>query len=127
MNNKFSWLVSVILFTAEIARAATGQPVGGGTTDGGLVGEYFANSDCVGQPAFTRGDVRVRFDWGAKLPVLGVRAASLRDFPRENFSVRWTGQLAARFDEAYAFTLKADGGEAKLWIDGKSVGTRRRC
>ena len=36
--------------------------VGGGFTGGGLLGEYFANPDLAGDPAFTRRDVRVDFD-----------------------------------------------------------------
>src|SRR4051794_31638199 len=61
------------------ARSAVGSAVeplerrtllseGGGVTDAGLRGEYFANESLPGQPAFPRNDVRVDFDWGRAAP-----------------------------------------------------------
>ena len=45
--------------------------VGGGWSSGGVVGDYFANPDLAGLPAFTRREVRLRFDWGPGRPVEG--------------------------------------------------------
>jgi len=77
--------------------------------------EYFANANLSGTPAFTRRDIRINFDWGTVLPVGGSTAPGYRDFPRDNFSVRWTGRIVPRFSETYSFTLDADDG-ARLFI-----------
>ncbi len=95
--------------------AAAPVPVGGGFTDGGLRGEYFANAEFTGKPAFTRKDVRIAFDWGDALPVGGSTAEPYRSFPRENFSVQWTGQILPRFSEKYLFKFESDSA-AKLFI-----------
>ena len=36
--------------------------VGGGFTNGGLLGQYFNNPTLAGTPAFTRTDVRIDYD-----------------------------------------------------------------
>jgi mannan endo-1,4-beta-mannosidase len=110
----------VALVISTGAWAAAG-PVGGGILDAGLRGEYFANVDLGGKPTFERKDIRVRFDWCDLLPVIGSRAENLKDFPHDNFSVRWTGQVMARFDEPYTFKVLVAGGEAKLWVNGQLV------
>lgn len=84
--------------------------VGGGFAGGGLEGEYFANADLSGTPAFTRRDVRIEFDWGELLPVGGSTTNEYQTFPRDNFSVRWTGGIIPRFSEDYTFKTNADDG-----------------
>lgn len=98
-----------------VAADATGRPVGGGILDAGLRGDYFANPDLSGKPVFTRKDVRVNFDWGTLLPIIGSRAENLKNFPRDNFSARWTGRISPRFSEPYTFHLVFDDG-ARLFI-----------
>ena len=83
--------------------------VGGGFTGGGLLGEYFANPDLAGDPAFTRRDVRVDFDWGDRAPG-GSTSPSYLQVGADNFSVRWTGQLIPKFSEQYTFTATGDDG-----------------
>ncbi|OGV64950.1 MAG: hypothetical protein A3K19_10490 [Lentisphaerae bacterium RIFOXYB12_FULL_65_16] len=82
----------------------------GGWADGGPVGAYYANPSLAGDPAFTRRDVRVDFQWGEHLPVGGSPALPYRAFPRDRFTVRWTGRVVARFSEAYVFACTADDG-----------------
>ena len=41
---------------------------GGGFTAGGVLGQYFANPDLDGSPAFSRTDVRIDFDWQGRAP-----------------------------------------------------------
>jgi hypothetical protein len=97
---------------------ANSRPVGGGFTDGGITGEYFNGTDSSfpsGNRAFTRHDIRVDFDWNTLLPIGGSRAASWNNFPTDNFSVRWTGQILPRFSETYTFELEVDDG-ARLFI-----------
>ncbi len=55
------------------------------------------------------------------LPIIGSRAENLKDFPLANFSVRWAGQVMARFDEPYPFRVPVVGGEARLWVNGQPV------
>jgi hypothetical protein len=74
-------------------------PQGGGVIYPAWKGEYWANPVLEGSPAYARSDIRVSFDWETWRPVLGVHAESVRIFPRDRFSARWTGQLLARFDE----------------------------
>jgi hypothetical protein len=92
------------------AQAFKPDATGGGYAQCGMLGEYFANPDLSGAPAFTRRDVRIDFDWGTLLPVGGSNSAPMRAFPRDNFSVRWIGSLIARFSEAYVFFAAADEG-----------------
>jgi hypothetical protein len=71
-------------------------------------GEYFANKTLSGQPALTRNDTAISFDWGQGAPASGL--------PADGFSVRWTRTL--KFDAGtYRFSLRSDDG-ARLWIDG---------
>jgi hypothetical protein len=79
----------------------------------GLQGEYFANDNLSGTPAFTRTDANINFNWDKKSPA--------RDFPREHFSVRWTGTITvpASVGELQLSTLEDDG--ARVWVDGKQV------
>jgi len=89
---------------------AVADGVGGGFTAAGLDGEYFANADLRGSPAFMRRDVRIAFDW-AHGP--GPGGSVSPDFARvsaDRFSARWTGKLVARFSEAYTFEVDADDG-----------------
>jgi hypothetical protein len=83
---------------------------GGGWADGGPAGAYFANASLAGEPAFIRHDVRVAFDWGQCLPVGGSPAEPYRSFPRDEFSIRWTGRVVPRFGEDYVFTVRSAGG-----------------
>ncbi|RMD83011.1 MAG: hypothetical protein D6820_02875, partial [Lentisphaerae bacterium] len=83
-------------------------PQGGGVIYPAWKGEYWSNPEFRGKPAWTRSDIRIRFDWEDWRPVLGVRAESVRNFPIDNFSVRWTGTIIARFNEKYTFKLISD-------------------
>jgi len=84
------------------------MPEGGGVIYPAWTGEYWSNPEMKGEPAYTRSDIRIRFDWKDWRPVLGVRAESVRDFPTDHFSARWTGKIIARFDEEYTFKLISD-------------------
>ena len=77
----------------------------------GLEGKYFAD------PKFkdlrlTRLDPQLNFSW------YGVPPAD--DFPGQNFSVRWTGQLFAPSSDTYRFALAADTA-ARLYINDKVI------
>jgi glucose/arabinose dehydrogenase len=83
-------------------------PVAAGT---GLLGEYFDRLDQT-TPLFTRTDTTVDFDWGTGSPdpLIGV----------DRFSVRWSGQLEARYSEPYTLYVSADDG-IRLWINNQLI------
>ena len=113
MNMNFSFLhawLGLFVFCGSLLAAPALQPVGGGFTDAGLRGEYFANATLSGAPQFARKDIRINFDWGELLPVGGSTAPAFRDFPRDNFSIRWQGQIVSRFTEDYTFEAISDEG-----------------
>lgn len=96
-------------FSAPTPEGARNRmPQGGGVIYPAWTGQYWANPTMDGPPAYTRSDIRVRFDWGDWRPILGVKAESVRAFPRENFAARWSGKLIARFAETYTFKLLSD-------------------
>lgn len=85
-----------------------GTPPGTGT---GLRGEYFDNIDFTA-PVLTRTDATVNFDWGNGSPAANIGA--------DTFSVRWTGQVEARFNETYTFYTTSDDG-VKLWVNNQLI------
>ena len=82
---------------------------GGGFTAGGILGEYFANPDLDGSPAFTRRDNRIDFDWQGRAPG-GSVSPDFASVGADDFSVRWTGQVIPRFSESYTFGATGNGG-----------------
>ncbi|MGB5285110.1 MAG: PA14 domain-containing protein, partial [Polyangiales bacterium] len=97
------------LLAAPVAAAAP-DAVGGGFADSGLDASYYANPDLEGAPSFTRRDLRIDFDWDELRPVGGSTAEPYRWFPRDGFSIRWSGRIIPRFSEAYTFHGEADDG-----------------
>jgi len=77
----------------------------------GWRGEYFANPEMRGQPAFMRDDESISFDWGAGAPGSGL--------PADNFSVRWTRTLSLQGGH-YRFWAIADDG-VRMHVDGQVV------
>ncbi len=81
------------------------------TPDGksnGLRGEYFANMNFEGAPAFTRVDSVLDFHWGTNSPA--------ENYPSDLFSNRWTGQLTASVSGRYAISLSSNDG-GRLYLD----------
>lgn len=78
----------------------------------GLTGHYFTNRHWSGKPAFARVDDTIDFDWDRQSPDAG--------FPRENFSVRWTGFLIPDKTGTYSLGTFSDDG-SRVWLDDKLV------
>jgi len=78
---------------------------------GGLTGRYFTGGD-FGRLTLTRTDPAVDFDWGTGPPH--------PDVGRDNFSVRWTGQILTNETGEYTFSTFADDG-VHLWVDDKLI------
>jgi hypothetical protein len=73
----------------------------------GLRGQYYDNSNFT-TLKLTRTDATVNFTWTGS-PASGVGA--------DTFSVRWTGQVQARFSQTYTFYTTSDDG-VRLWVNG---------
>jgi beta-glucosidase len=84
------------------------------TEDGqpGLKGEYWANQNFEGNPALTRTDPQINFNWDNDSPAPG--------FPREHYSVRWTGFITAPETGQYKISGTSDDG-IRIWINNKIV------
>ncbi len=78
----------------------------------GLRAEYFTNKKLEGAPAKTRVDRLVDFNWD--------EAAPFKDFPQDNFSVRWTGYLKVDKPGRYSLDVTTDDG-SRLYFDDKLV------
>jgi glucose/arabinose dehydrogenase len=83
--------------------------LGGGD---GLKGEYFDNIDFT-NPKLTRTDSTVNFNWGSGSPNPSLIAP-------DTFSVRWTGQVEALFNETYTFSTTTDDG-VRLWVNNQLI------
>ncbi|HEX9105842.1 MAG TPA: glycoside hydrolase family 3 C-terminal domain-containing protein [Longimicrobiales bacterium] len=83
----------------------------------GLKGEYFANPDLQGKPVAVRVDPTINFSWSGAVPLEGL--------PRDGFSVRWTGSMAAPAPGDYRLGARLNRWGARdavqLYLDGKLV------
>ena len=89
----------------------TPAPVADIGSGDGLTAQYF-NDKSLGAIALTRVDSTVNFDWQRGSPDPLINA--------DNFSARWTGQVQAKYSEAYTFSTTSDDG-VRLWVDGKPL------
>lgn len=81
-------------------------------TGQGLFGEYFTNVALIGPSVFSRLDATVDFNWGLGAP-LGFNH-------RDDFSVRWSGQIEGQFNETYTLSIQSDDG-ARVWLNDNLV------
>lgn len=87
------------------------RPIGGGILDRGLPGSYFANATLSGQPAFSRRDNRLDFEFRSRGPGGSIAPAHASvGASGAPWSARWTGRIAAAFSEPYTFRLAYQGG-----------------
>ncbi|MGF2038132.1 MAG: PA14 domain-containing protein [Nostoc sp. CmiVER01] len=77
----------------------------------GLKAEYYDNIDFTNLKQ-TRTDPTVNFNWGERSPDPSVDG--------DTFSVRWTGQVEAKYSETYNFYTKSDDG-VRLWVNGQQI------
>jgi GH35 family endo-1,4-beta-xylanase len=73
----------------------------------GLLGQYFVDPNLT-TLATTQTDATVNAQWTAGQSPVGTAA----------YSVRWSGQVEAKYTESYTFTLTADE-TARLWVNGQ--------
>ncbi|SMQ97362.1 glucan 1,4-beta-glucosidase [Xanthomonas fragariae] len=93
-----------------------------GATQNGLTGEYFRGRALAGQPALTRIDPRIAFRWDRNAPTDdAVGRGELhadRALGKNDFSVRWHGQLLPPVSGTYMLQIAADDG-VRLYLDGR--------
>ena len=94
---------------AEPAPHAGAAPIIG--IGDGLRAAYYEHKDWSGR-VITRIDPTVDFDWGESAPAEGVA--------KNDFAVRWEGELQAQFTEPYALHVVCDD-RARLWLDGELI------
>lgn len=95
-SGNFAEAVTLGNFQVNIAGSGTG-----------LFGEYFDNRDFTNRKV-TRTDATVNFNWGTGSPDTSI--------VKDTFSVRWTGQVEAKFSERYTFHTTTDDG-VRLWVN----------
>ncbi|QAY68112.1 beta-glucosidase [Paenibacillus protaetiae] len=78
----------------------------------GLLGQYFNNPNCEGDPVLSRVDTGIRFNWVITKPDERIESF--------HFSVRWTGKLVPKTDfSGYIGTVSQDS--MRLWLDGELI------
>jgi beta-glucosidase len=86
--------------------------VDSGGRQNGMKGEYFTNKNLEGEPAQTTVDQQINFslDWNAPFG----------NFPKDNFSIRWTGYLKVDKTDKYTIDVASDDG-IRLYLEDKLV------
>ena len=83
------------------------------TVKSGLLGDYFDNVTLNGEPAFTRVDPQIQFQWTLFSP-------DPQKLPYDFYSVRWTGRLKA--PASGRFKIGVDGNDGyRLYLDDSLV------
>jgi hypothetical protein len=80
-------------------------------SDRGLLGEYFSGADFTGE-RIARVDANIAFNWFALAPAPGMA--------KDEFSVRYTGEIQAEFSETYTFSFDTSD-RVRLWLDDTLV------
>jgi beta-glucosidase len=81
-------------------------------TKAGALGQYFNNTEMKGDPALTRVDKNVFFDWGDGSYAPGQ--------PVDEFSARWTAYFTPKSSGTYTFDIQGDDG-FRLFVDDKAI------
>ena len=77
----------------------------------GLKAEYFTNTDLSGEPFITRVDEKIRNTWLRK---------RIDGLGRENFSIRWTGEIVPKESGDYLISVTGDDGY-RLFFDNQAI------
>ncbi|HEX9075815.1 MAG TPA: PA14 domain-containing protein [Anaerolineae bacterium] len=72
-------------------------------------GDYFDNSGVSGNPALSRDDTDINFDWGTAAPGAGISSGA-------NWSARFTSRRVVTLAGYYTVSATADDG-VRVWVD----------
>ncbi len=97
--------------TPSAGGSATPTPQSSSLPADAWLGEYFTNMELRGQPAVTRRDPAIGFEWGNDSPAPGI--------PGDYFGVRWS-RIAPFYADDYIFCARADDG-IRLYVDQQLV------
>ena len=75
----------------------------------GLTAQYFDNKDLT-ELIVLQTDATVDFNWQRTSPHPAIH--------KDTFSVRWSGEIEALYDETYTFYTQSDDG-VRLWVNGE--------
>ncbi len=75
----------------------------------GFMAEYCSNPN-VDNPALTRTDGQVNFNWGPGTPDSSITT--------NNFSARWTGSIVPQYSQTYTLTVVSSN-SVRLWVNGQ--------
>ncbi len=105
MNRVFKQLKKYILVLSLMGIALTAHAAINATyyDQNGVRYDFFTGT------AIETIDANIDFTWGGGEPLAGI--------PRDDFSVRWVGQLEVPVDGAYTFRVRGDDG-IRIYIDG---------
>jgi beta-glucosidase len=78
----------------------------------GLKAEYYKNVNLSGKPDLIKTDQTIDFDWKNEPP--------FENFPKDNYSVRWTGNVKPGESGNYTFDVLSDDG-VRFYINDKLV------
>ena len=115
-NDEFMLGDGIIVAPINEAYVSTGFDEGfffhtdGGVTKNGLLGSYYANRDCSGNPVYQQADTNFVYDWGLAGP---------KGLPVNDFSISWRGSFKVG-DADMKFSFFADD-RVQVRIDNKTV------
>lgn len=86
------------------------------STGTGLLGTYYNDLNLAGTPVISRIDSTINFNFSSanQPPVVSPAPGIVFE---DYYSVRWTGQVEALYNETYTFYALADDG-VRLWVNG---------
>jgi hypothetical protein len=86
---------------------------------GGLMASYYNNIWLQGDPAYTKVDPIIDFDWGTD--IISSQPAGVEvDTGRDYVAVRWQGFIKPRYTEILTFSALTDDG-VRLWVNSTKV------
>ena len=80
--------------------------------ENGLTAEYYSNMNLEGNPQKISIDKIIDFSWNSNAP--------FENFPKDNFSVRWTGYIKVEQTDRYTLDVASDDG-VRMYFDDELV------
>ncbi len=111
VSGKVRFVLTGLFLSIFIVAALSSSSLSLSAQGGPWEGKYWNNRNLSGDPALTRQDASINFDWGAGSP--GAEIAV------DNFSAQWT-QTANLPAGTYRFTASTDDG-MRVWIDNVMI------